>query len=166
MADVYNRVFLHLIWTTWDRLPKLTTEARTVACRTIISVGEECQCPVQAVNGVEDHLHIVVRFATTISIAELVKRLKGASSRAINEAFPEHYFKWQGGYGVVPVGQDALPRVIAYVQNQEQHHRDKTTAVLLEMTQQPISVHEGGHSYQAANSFDGSLNLDRLTDEI
>lgn len=160
MADVYNRVFLHLIWATYDRLPKLTLEVRELACRKIIAEATELRCPVQAIGGIEDHLHVVVRFATTVSIAELVKQMKGASARLINQEFPSLGFKWQGTYGVVPVGTSSLPRVLAYVANQEEHHREKSLSMALEYCMEPplsplSQSAQADLSSLAANSFDG-----------
>jgi REP element-mobilizing transposase RayT len=87
-----------------------------------------------AIGGVEDHVHVVVRFATTISIADLVKQLKGSSSRAVNRDCPEASgrFRWQGTYGVFAVERAGLDRVVRYVQRQCEHHRAGDVDALLE----------------------------------
>ena len=74
-----------------------------------------------------DHVHVLVRFPTTVSIADLVRRIKGASSHLVTHVLrsPEP-FKWQGGYGVFSVSRRHVPVVRDYVLNQEQHHRDGT----------------------------------------
>jgi REP element-mobilizing transposase RayT len=137
MADVYNRVFLHLVWATYDRLPKLSTEVRELAYRKIVAEAQELRCPVQAIGGIEDHVHVLVRFSTTVSIADLVKQMKGSSTRLINQQFPTLGFKWQGTYGVVPVSANHLPRVLAYIENQEEHHREKSLSMALEYCMEP-----------------------------
>lgn len=79
MADVLNEVHLHLVWATWDRRPLLTDEVRAVVYRTILAVAATHHCQVKAIGGIEDHVHVPVQFATTISIADLVKNMKGSS---------------------------------------------------------------------------------------
>ncbi|HYH79661.1 MAG TPA: transposase [Longimicrobium sp.] len=99
-------MFLHLVWSTWRREPFITAELR------------------ERIYGA-DHVHLLVRIPTTISIAELVRRLKGTSSHLVTHVLqsPEP-FKWQGGYGVFSVSKRHVPVVRDYVLNQERHHRD------------------------------------------
>ena len=71
----------------------------------------------------------------TISIADLVSRLKGGSSHFVTHVLrhPE-FFRWQGGYGAFSVSRRGVSAVRAYVLNQEQHHRDGTLIPRLERT--------------------------------
>ena len=80
-------------------------------------------CTVLVLNGTSDHIHLVVSFPTTITIANLLKQVKGVSSHFVNETLrPEAQFKWQGGYGAFTVSRWDLPKVIRYVKHQKQHH--------------------------------------------
>ena len=75
-------------------------------------------------NGPEDHLHLVISTATQPAIADLLRDIKANSSRWIHETFAEHRsFSWQDGYAVFSVSKSVLPRVIEYLQNQQDHHR-------------------------------------------
>ncbi len=62
MADVYNRVFLHLIWATYDRLPKLTPEVRALAYWKITAEAEALRCPVHAIGGREKSLSMALEY--------------------------------------------------------------------------------------------------------
>ncbi len=139
MADVMNAVCLHLVWATYDRQPLLVPEIRALVYREIIAKGKENLCPVVAIGGTDDHVHVVVQFATTVSISKLVKDMKGASSHLANhrETGVPGTFKWQGTYGVFPIEPDSLPRVIHYVERQEEHHRDDSVDPRLEQTSRP-----------------------------
>jgi putative transposase len=132
MAGVKNKVYLHFIWATYDRANKMTPEIQDVIFRQVRAVGQQSDCPVQAVGGIENHMHTVVLFSPSATISKLVKDMKGSTSHLVNEQFPESNFKWQGGYGVYPVSPQVLEKVNAYVNNQEEHHRDKTTNAYLE----------------------------------
>ncbi len=80
-----------------------------------------------ALGGVEDHVHLVVRLPATLSVAALVKRLKGASSHLVtHEGTPEGFFKWQGGYAAFSAGIKQLPQLCDYVRRQKEHHQAGT----------------------------------------
>ena len=136
MSGVRNDVYLHFVWSTWDRLPSLQGEAKRVAFEEIVRKAAEHHCPVMAVNGVVDHVHVLVRLATTISISNLIHDLKGASAHRIHVETGSP-FRWQGGYGVFPVAPAGLDRVAEYIHNQEEHHQQKTTNAELEAPPHP-----------------------------
>jgi putative transposase len=116
-------LYLHLVWTTWDRLPLITPEIERRLHRNIESEALEMGCTVLALNGISDHVHLVVSFPTTVTIANLVKQVKGVSSHFVNETLrPDDQFKWQGGYGAFTVSRWDLPKIIHYVKRQKEHH--------------------------------------------
>ena len=50
--------------------------------------------------------------------------IKGGSSKWIHDTFPEHRsFEWQEGYGAFSVSLSNRERVIAYINNQPEHHK-------------------------------------------
>ena len=116
-------LYLHLVWATWDRLPLITPEIERRLYRNIESEARNMGCMVLALNGMPDHVHLVVSFPTTISIADLAKQVKGVSSHFVNETLkPETQFKWQGSYGAFTVSRWDLEKVIEYVKRQKDHH--------------------------------------------
>jgi putative transposase len=80
-----------------------------------------------AIGGIEDHVHVLLRLPATISIAELVKQLKGSSSHLANHEVLPRGFKWQGRFSAGSVSRRLVPTVRNYVLRQEDHHRDGTT---------------------------------------
>lgn len=116
-------LYLHLVWATWDRLAMITPEMERRVYRNIESEARKMGCTVLALNGMPDHVHLVVRLPTTITVADLVKQVKGVSSHFINQALdPPSQFKWQGSYGAFTVSRWDLERVIQYVKRQKEHH--------------------------------------------
>jgi REP element-mobilizing transposase RayT len=62
----------------------------------------ELKVHLEAIGGVEDHVHLLVRIPTTLTVADLVKHVKGASSHLVTHRLdPDAGFKWQGAYGSV-----------------------------------------------------------------
>jgi putative transposase len=118
-------LYLHLVWATWDRLPLITADIQRRLHRNIESEAGGMGCTVLALNGTLDHVHIVVSFPTTVTIANLVKQVKGVSSHFVNETLrPEAQFKWQGGYGAFTVSRWDLLKIIRYVKRQKEHHAE------------------------------------------
>jgi putative transposase len=79
------------------------------------------------INGVKDHLHILISSHPTVSLADLVKDIKTGSGRWIkeNRVF-QGFSHWQEGYGAFTCSQQDLPGLIEYIKRQAEHHR-KTT---------------------------------------
>ena len=101
----------------------ITPEMERRLYRNIESEVRKIGCTVLALNGMPDHVHLVVSFPTTITVADLVKQVKGVSSHFVNETLkPESQFKWQGSYGAFTVSRWDLERVIEYVKRQKDHH--------------------------------------------
>ena len=87
----------------------------------IVHQCETLKCTVIAIGGVEDHVHLLVGFPPTLAVSELVKKVKGSSSRLANGK-DNRFFKWQGGYGAFTVSRRSLDLVADYIRNQEMHH--------------------------------------------
>jgi putative transposase len=125
MRAPFTQLYVHLVWSTWDRLP-LIDEA--FQHRLFTAIAKKCRklkCEPIAFGGIEDHIHLLVRFSPAISIADLVKEIKGSSSHLMtHEISPNEFFKWQGGYGAFTVSKDNLPKVHAYISNQKEHHQE------------------------------------------
>jgi REP element-mobilizing transposase RayT len=72
-----------------------------------------------------DHIHILIGLRPTQALAELVKVVKQESTNWINDQkFTPKKFNWQEGYGAFSYTKSDVPRVIKYIQNQENHHRE------------------------------------------
>jgi len=79
------------------------------------------------INGMSDHIHMLVGFHTTQSIADFMQDIKANSSKWINEnKFTKSRFEWQSGYGAFSYSKSQIPDVINYIQNQKEHHQRKT----------------------------------------
>ena len=116
-------LYLHMVWTTWDRLPLITPDIERRLHRNIESEAQKQGCTVLALNGTEDHVHLLVSFPTTITIADLVKQVKGVSSHFVNETLqPASQFKWQGSYGAFTVSRWDVDKIIEYIKRQKEHH--------------------------------------------
>ena len=117
-------VYLHLVWATWDRNMWINPGIEQQAHRMIISATKNLGCSSLAINGMPDHVHLLVKLTSTITIAELVRRAKGTSSRLINQNyFVDDHFRWGIGYGAFSVSRWDTDKVVNYIRHQKEHHQ-------------------------------------------
>ena len=71
-----------------------------------------------------DHVHLVFSAKPIHYLPEIMKEIKGNSSRLTNKN-GEDFIKWQRGYDIRTVSEWNLQKTIEYVKNQDQHHQNK-----------------------------------------
>ena len=77
-----------------------------------------------AVNGISDHIHVFFGMRPNQALSDLMQHIKQDSSKWINQKkFTKEKFEWQQGFGAFSYSKSQVSRVIAYIQNQEIHHR-------------------------------------------
>jgi putative transposase len=127
----YWRLYYHIVWGTRLREPLITPEIEQTLYPMLSAKMAEKRAWVFAVGGIADHVHMVAAIPPSVSIAEFVKFVKGATSYSVSAVF-DVPFHWQRGYGVFSLNRGNLKTVIEYVKRQKQHHRESTTIADLE----------------------------------
>ena len=124
MPNSYVNVWIHVVWTTKHRHPILEAEARRRIFSFIKKDCEKKNISVDVINGVEDHVHALIRLQATQNIASIVHKMKGASANWTNKMslIPEG-LRWQESYSAFSVSPDQVSRVRQYILNQEIHHQ-------------------------------------------
>ena len=75
------------------------------------------------INSVEDHAHLLLEIARTVSVSSVVEEVKKTSSKWIKTQGPEFaHFAWQTGYGAFSVSESNVDVVRDYIANQREHH--------------------------------------------
>jgi putative transposase len=122
------RLYYHLVWGTKKRQPLINPDRESVLYHYIIGKADALACMVHAINGIEDHIHLVVSIPPALAIADFVKNIKGSSAYHLNQdlSASKDKFAWQEGYGVFSLGSKQLDQAVIYVQNQKLHHLNGT----------------------------------------
>lgn len=125
-----SRLTAHIVWTTKYRYHVLEGEIKE-RCRTIIRQTCESE-DVRILKGVvsRDHVHMHIEYAPPKSLSDIVKRIKGRSSRMLQMEYPElgkrywgkHF--WAIGYGAWSTGNITEEMVQQYLE----HHRSKSNS--------------------------------------
>jgi putative transposase len=125
-----SRLTAHLVWTTKYRYHVLEGEIK-IRCRNLIV--QICDAEdIRILKGVvsKDHVHMHIEYPPKLSIAEIVKRLKGRTSRILQAEYPhlkQRYWGrhfWAIGYGVWSTGNITDEMVQAYLE----HHRSESNS--------------------------------------
>ena len=127
MPQSLSNILIHLIWSTRDRRPCLDPSTREKTHAFLAGVVRQCDCEAYRVGGSTDHVHLAIRLSRTVSVADLVKGAKAASSKWLKTQGPEFAdFSWQLGYGAFSVGMSQKEALLLYIDNQEEHHRTRS----------------------------------------
>ena len=132
----YWRLFYHLVWATKGRQPVIgDAEERAVEHSIKMTIAALELLP-RAIGFMPDHTHLIVGIPPKLAVADVVKRLKGASSRSVNSlpgwSQRETPFAWQSEYGAHSVGERGLQTAMDYVLNQKERHAAKAIYASLE----------------------------------
>ena len=128
MPQSLAQIYVHIVFSTKERQSFLEDQSLREEMHKVL--GGICNahgCPVLRVGGVADHVHILCRLGRTITIADLVKELKRESSlwiKAKSDTMEE--FHWQNGYGAFSISPAHVDALRAYIDNQEEHHKEET----------------------------------------
>jgi len=121
----YSQLYVHLVWSTWDRLPLIIESIESQLYAAIAKKCRQLECEPIIIGGIDDHIHLLVSLHPNISISQLMKHVKGSSSHLMKHKItPNEFFKWQGGYGAFSVSKDDVQKIRAYISNQKEHHQE------------------------------------------
>lgn len=124
MSNTYHQVYIQAVFAVKYREAVITNECKSKILSVIGNLINETGCKTLIVNGTEDHVHCLLTLKPTISISELMKVVKGKSSKFINDhQLTKHKFEWQEGYGVFSYSKSHIDAVYKYIANQEEHHK-------------------------------------------
>ena len=127
MANTYTSLHYHLIFSTKNREPWLTSDIEQRIWAFIGGIARAHSMTALQIGDVEDHIHALVNAPATIAPAQIAQYLKGDSSKWIHEEFRSlRSFGWQDGYGAFTVSKSNIRDVITYIQTQRKHHRKRT----------------------------------------
>jgi putative transposase len=135
MARTFSSLLLHVVFSTKHRRRWIE---RPLAARLYPFIGGIIRSEhgmLLDIGGVEDHVHLYVRWRPDESVSTLVRHIKSRSSKWIHEETPSlKEFAWQSGFSVFAVSRSQEAGLKRYIAHQEDHHRKRDfRAELLEL---------------------------------
>ena len=116
MASTLTNLLYHIVFTTRKKqnliIPALSVEIYPY----IGGIIREEKGKLLKIGGTLNHVHILARFSASVSVSEMMRRIKGSSSKWVNESSRStQHFSWQRGYGAFSVSESAIENVISYI---------------------------------------------------
>ncbi|HPR32540.1 MAG TPA: IS200/IS605 family transposase [Prolixibacteraceae bacterium] len=123
----FSQIYIQLVFSPLHREALLMDKIRPRVFEYMGGIIRTLQHKSIIINGMKDHVHLLIGLNPKVSISDTVKEVKRVSSIYINElnVFTGR-FRWQEGYGAFSYSRSHLDKIYNYIKNQEQHHQRQT----------------------------------------
>jgi REP element-mobilizing transposase RayT len=127
MANTFSQIYIQTVFAVSGRMSLITGDYKEELHKYIAGIVRNKRQKLLQINGMSDHLHILIGLRPAMALADLVRDIKSDSSDWINRRrLARGKFAWQEGYGAFSYGHSQLDMIIRYIQNQERHHKRRT----------------------------------------
>lgn len=127
MAGTFSQIYIQIVFAVGNQNYLIHPSIEKEVYKYITGIITNKNQKLLAINGMPNHIHILIGMKPSCRISDLVREIKKSSNEFINKKwFSSSKFKWQEGFGAFSYSHSALDNVINYIQNQKQHHRKKT----------------------------------------
>lgn len=123
MPGTYTQLLFHIVFATKHRTPWITPDIAEHLYPYIGGIVRAERGSIYAIGGIEDHIHLYIRWRTDDALSNLMRTVKARSSKWIHDTFPElSDFAWQEGYAAFSVSKSQEEALKTYIANQREHH--------------------------------------------
>ena len=124
MPQSFTNLIYHIVFSTKNRQPLITDDVKSRLYDYIGGTIRGTGGISLAINGMDDHVHVLTKLRPDKSVSDVLRDLKANSSGWMHYVFPElKDFSWQTGYGAFTVSASQVEKVREYIANQEEHHK-------------------------------------------
>ena len=124
MARTYSQLLLHFVFSTKQRMPWIAPDVAERLYPYMGGIVRAEKGVLYDIGGVEDHVHMYLRWRPDEPISDVMRTVKARSSKWVHDTFPAlASFSWQEGYSVFSVSKSQEAAVKAYIAGQREHHR-------------------------------------------
>lgn len=127
MAGTFSQIYIQIVFAVKGRQNLIHPEWEEELFKYISGIIKNKNQKIIAINGVPDHIHILIGMTPTCCLSDLVREIKKSSNQFINEKkLTTSKFQWQGGFGAFSYSQSSVENVTRYIQNQKEHHKKQS----------------------------------------
>ena len=127
MSQSFTNLIYHIVFSTKDRQPLITEAHQSRLYEYIGGTIRGLGGVSLAINGVEDHVHLLAKLRPDKALSDVLRDLKANASGWMHDVFPDlKEFSWQRGYGAFTVSQSNVEKVQDYISRQKDHHQKKS----------------------------------------
>ena len=127
MPNTYSKIYIHVIFSVKGRDNIIGNKWKDELYKYITGIIRNKNQKLIIINGMPDHLHLLIGLKPDKSLSDLVREIKNNSTNFINEnRFVKGKFRWQEGFGAFSYSDSQLNKIINYIRNQQTHHKKKS----------------------------------------
>jgi REP element-mobilizing transposase RayT len=127
MANTFTQIYIQIVFAVRNRLSLIQPEWEEDLFKYITGIVQKKEQKMLAINGTKDHIHFFIGMKPTCCLSDLVREVKKSSvSHLKSHRLIQGEFNWQEGFGAFSYGNSQIDHVIRYINNQKQHHQNKT----------------------------------------
>jgi putative transposase len=124
MPDTFTQIYVQIVFAVKGRNSLIAENWEEDLYKYINGIISNKGQKLLAINGMPDHVHILIGMKPTCCLSDLVREVKKSSNSFIKEkCFSQYNFQWQEGFGAFSYSHSALDKVIGYIKNQKEHHK-------------------------------------------
>ncbi|MBF8151012.1 IS200/IS605 family transposase [Winogradskyella sp. F6397] len=127
MANTYTQLYFHIVFAVKGRDNLIAKKWKVELYKYISGIISNKNQKLMIINGMPNHIHLLIGTKPDCNLSDLVRDIKANSTKWLNKKqYINGKFAWQTGFGAFTVSQSGIDNVIAYIKNQEAHHKIKS----------------------------------------
>jgi putative transposase len=127
MAGTFSQIYIQVVFAVRDRKCFIMNDWEEKLYQYMTGIIRNKDQKLLAINGMPDHLHILIGMKPSCCLSDLVREVKKSSTEFIQmNRFTCNRFNWQEGFGAFSYGHSQRSRIINYIMNQKKHHAVKS----------------------------------------
>lgn len=127
MANTYTQIYIQYVFAVQNRISLIADDWQTDLYKYMTGIIANQEHKLLSINGIPDHVHILVSMNPKQAPSDLMFHVKKSSSIWINDNnLCPGKFTWQEGFGAFSYGKSQIPTIAKYIENQKQHHKKKS----------------------------------------
>ena len=127
MAGTFSQIYIQIVFGVKNRAHQIDVNWEADLYKYITGIVQNKGQKLIAINGMPDHIHILIEMKPTCCLSDLVREIKKSSSAFIKDKkYTKTKFEWQAGYGAFSYSHSSLENVTKYIENQKIHHKTKS----------------------------------------
>jgi len=127
MANTYTQIYIQLVFAVQGRRSLIGNHVKQDLYKYLTGLVQQRMHKLIAINGMPDHVHMLIGQHPDNALSDLVRDVKALSSKHINQnRWVRGKFQWQEGFRAFSYSRSQLGTVIRYIEQQERHHRKRS----------------------------------------
>ena len=127
MANTYTQIHVHVVFAVKGRASLVPPAHADELYRYITGIVSQQGQKLLAINGMPDHVHLLIGLRPDKALSDLVREIKSSATAFVNnKKWLRDKFAWQEGFGAFSYAASQLPAVVRYIQRQPEHHARRT----------------------------------------